>query len=372
MFVAWCCDAEGEKMLNKNIEKSVYSDLKMFYHTDKIDDILKEIRTAPIYVRIKPTNLCNQNCYYCGSKDNNVPENRKYNYCEMIPWNKMQEIIEDISDMGVRAVTFSGGGEPLVYPYIEDTLELVKEKQIDYSIITNGQELEGRKAELLSDAKWIRISLESASADTYKKIRGVNTFDRVIRNIKNFVNNKKSLCTVGINCVVTKENYQEIYDLCKLMAEIRVNNIKFSPMRLDGDLKGYHKQIQESVKEQIQRAQTEFEKDNFRIIDKYDGDEGLSENYQKPYHRCMIQEVFTVIGADCKVYLCHQRAYTENGDIGSLNDRSFKELWYAEDTINKIRNLDVSKECNFRCVFDERNVLLNNLLRIDKNHINFI
>lgn len=358
--------------MKNNMESSVYSDLKIFHHTEKIRDLLYGKRTAPIYIRIKPTNVCNQNCYYCGSKDDNVPEERTYNRKAMIPWKKMQEIMWDISDMGVKAVTFSGGGEPLIYPYIEDTLEIVREKNIDYSVITNGQALEGRKAELLADAKWICVSLESAHASTYERIRGVNTFERVIQNIGDFIQKKNPFCTVGINCVVTKDNFQEIYDLCKLMSKLGVDNIKLSPLRLDGDIGEYHKPIQDRVKDQIKQAKEEFEDNKFKIIDKYDNDAGLDVNYHKPYHRCMIQEVFTVIGADCKVYLCHQRAYTKDGDIGSLEERSFKELWYAEDTIKKVRELDACQECDFRCVFDERNILLNNLISIDKNHINFI
>ena len=358
--------------MSNNIANSVYSDLKIFHHTEKVNDILTGKRTAPIYIRMKPTNYCNQNCYYCGSKDDNVPEDRSLDRKAVIPWDKMQEIIQDMSDMGVKAVTFSGGGEPLVYPYIEETIELVRRKKIDYSIITNGQALEGRKAELLVDAKWIRVSIESARAETYAGIRGVNTFDKVIRNIGEFVQNKNSMCTLGINCVVTKDNYQEIYDLCALMSELGVDNIKLSPLRMDGDLGEYHRPMQDSVKRQIQQAQKDFGNKKIKIIDKYSDDTGLDEHYQKPYHRCMIQEVFTVIGADCKVYLCHQRAYTKNGDIGSLKEQSFKELWYSEDTVKKVRELDACRECNFRCVFDERNVLLNNLVAIDRNHINFI
>jgi MoaA/NifB/PqqE/SkfB family radical SAM enzyme len=351
---------------------SVYSDLKIFQHTDKIADLLEGKRTAPIYIRIKPINRCNQNCYYCAYKGENVSEDRSFDQTAMIPKEKMRQIIDDISEMGVKAVTFSGGGEPLIYPYIEETLESVKRKGIDYAIITNGQALEGKKAELLADAKWIRVSLESSCADTYAKIRGVHTFDQVIDNIRNFVKIKKSTCTVGINCVVTKDNYTEIYDLCRLIAEIGADNIKLAPRCLDGDLREYHKPIEHTVKEQIMRAKADFENDRFTIIDKYDGDAGLEEHYCKPYHRCRIQEVFTVIGADCKVYFCHQRAYTKGGDIGSLEHQSFKELWYAEETFRKVREFDACKECNFRCVFDEKNVLLNNLMDIDKNHINFI
>ena len=358
--------------MKDNRDSSVYSELKIFYHSEKVGDILAEKRTAPIYVRIKPTNTCNQNCYYCSSKDDNIPEERKLDYYASIPWEKLQEIIQDLSDMGVKAVTFSGGGEPLIYPHIEDALSLVKEKHIDYSMISNGQALEGEKAKLLADAKWLRISLESACAETYEKIRGVHTFDKVIDNIKNFVQIKSPNCTVGINCVVTRDNYEEIYDLCRIASEIGVNNIKLSPMRLDGSLSQYHNTIEEEVQKQILCAKQDFENQQFTIIDKYDGDSSLNEGYEKPYCHCMIQEVFTVIGADCKVYLCHQRAYTKDGDIADLTKQSFKEAWYSEETIRKVRELDVRKACNFRCVFDERNELLNHLASIDKNHINFI
>lgn len=351
---------------------SAYSDLKIFYHTDQIQSVLQEKRTFPIYVRIKPTNACNQNCYYCGSKDDNVPEDRVFDTKAMIPEQKMYEIIEDLNHGGVKAVTFSGGGEPLIYPYIEKTLQMVQDCGMDYSIITNGQALEGEKARLLAPSKWVRVSLESATADTYAKIRGVHTFDQVIRNIRDFVRIKRSTCTVGINCVVTKDNYKEIYQLCKIIADTGVDNIKFSPLRLDEDLGEYHGPIQQVVIEQIQKAKQDFQTAQFAIIDKYSQDAGLTENYSKPYRRCVIQELFTVIGADCKVYYCHQRAYTKGGDLGSLKDRRFSELWYDKETVKKVREFDACKECNFRCVFDERNILLNNLLNIDRNHINFI
>ena len=42
-----------------------YSDLKIFHHMDCIKDFLKGKRVPPIYLRIKPTNICNQKCYYC-------------------------------------------------------------------------------------------------------------------------------------------------------------------------------------------------------------------------------------------------------------------------------------------------------------------
>ena len=77
----------------------------------------------------------------------------QYNSTDEIKREKILEIIQDFKSIGVKAVTFSGG-EPLLYPYIEEIMEA----GIELSIITNGSLLTGKKVELLSKAKWVRIS----------------------------------------------------------------------------------------------------------------------------------------------------------------------------------------------------------------------
>ncbi len=350
---------------------SAYSDMKIFYHTEKIEAIKRNERTAPVYVRIKPTNVCNQHCYYCVYADDQVFENRRVDRRESIPWDKMQEIIRDIADMGVKAVTFSGGGEPLCYHSIIPTLEMVKEAGIDYSVITNGQELSGKRADLLADAKWVRISMDAADSGTYQKIRNVDTYERIVNNIEAFAGNKSETCTLGINFVVTQDNYRDIYRLCEKMSGIGVNHIKFSPL-MTKDTQAYHAGIMEEVADQIKRAADDFSGKGFGIVDKYSGDMMLDENFQKQYSTCYMKYFFTVIAADQKVYFCHQKAYRPDGMIGDISRCSFKELWYSEETTKLFQKMDAKSECNFRCVFEERNMLLNRLFALDRNHINFV
>lgn len=351
---------------------NVYSDLKILCHPDKLDALLKQKRTAPVYVRIKPTNICNQNCWYCVYANDAVIENRLVNKQEFIPWDKMQELITDLSEMGTKAVTFSGGGEPLCYPYILETLHMVRKKSIDYAMITNGQAMGEKEREALSSAKWIRISLDSTNQEMYKSIRKVNTFNQVIDNVSNFAKEKNTDCVLGVNYVVTQDNYQNVYEMCKMLSEIGVDNIKFAPLMVKGKIPEYHYKIRDSVEEQIHRAIDQFQNNTFTIIDKYTNDESFSKEFVKKCSECYIKEIFTVIGADCNVYFCHQRAYTEEGKVGSIEKQSFKELWFSDETTQRFRNMDPTKECNFRCAFEERNQLLDSIAKIDKNHINFI
>lgn len=349
-----------------------YSDLKILCHPDKMRDLLERRRTAPLYVRIKPTNICNQNCWYCVYANDKVIENRHLDRRESIAWPKMQEIIYDLAEMGTKAITFSGGGEPLCYPYIRETLELVKANNIDYAMITNGQALDKSARKALREASWVRISLDSSDDEMYRRIRKVDTFGRVLDNISAFAKDKAKDCVLGVNYVVTKDNYQEIYNTCKLLSGIGIDNIKFSPLMVKGAIPEYHREIRYIVMEQLEKARKELQTERFSIIDKYSEDESLTSNYQKPYRCCYIKEIFTVIGADCKVYYCHQRAYTEDGIVGDLTGRSFKELWFSEETSRKFEDMDASVQCNFRCAFDERNQLLDTLINMDKRHINFI
>lgn len=350
---------------------TAYSDMKVFYHTDKIEALKNGKRTAPVYVRIKPTNVCNQKCYYCVYADDQVFDNRKVDRRVSIPWEKMQEIITDIAEMGVKAVTFSGGGEPLCYHSIIQALELVKKYDIDYSIITNGQELSGEKAALLTEAKWVRVSMDAADAVTYEKIRKVNTYHSVLENIGKFAEIKNVDCTLGINFVVTRDNYLDIYDFCKEMKAVGVNNIKFSPLMVKNVLE-YHNDILKAVEEMLVHAKEDLETDTFNIVDKYSGDMMLDEKFKKQYNICYMKNLFTVIAADQKVYFCHQKAYRPDGLVGDIANCSFKELWFSDKVTKLFQNMDAVKECPFRCAFEERNIGLNRLFDLDLNHINFI
>ena len=351
---------------------TAYSNMKVLYHTEKIEDLKNNKRTAPVYIRIKPTNVCNQSCYYCVYADNQVFENRKLDKRMSIPWEKMEEIILDISDMGVKAVTFSGGGDPLCYHSIIPALQMVKDASMDYSIITNGQELRGEKATCLADAKWIRISMDAADAATYEKIRHVKTYNQVIDNIADFARIKSAECTLGINFVVTQDNYSKIYEFCDMMKKIGVNNIKFSPLMVKEDIPTYHKAIQKEVEKQLAMAKQKLNTDTFSIVDKYSDDMMLDSDFEKQYCTCYMKEIFTVIAADQKVYFCHQRAYRPDGIIGDISNKSFKDMWFSDETTKRFKEMNAKNECDFRCAFDERNILLNDLLNLDRNHINFI
>ncbi len=350
-----------------------YSNLKIFAHAQILNDINEGKRVAPIYIRIKPTNYCNHKCYYCSYADRELGLRDSVNKQDQIPWEKMQEIISDIAEMGVKAVTFSGGGEPLLYPYIVDAMRGILNAEIDLSIITNGQLLKGERAEVLANAKWVRISFDSANAETYARVRQLpmEAFEEVCDNIYQFSKIKKECCELGVNFVINHENADQVYEMAKMVRDLGVNHIKYTA-RVTKDLFVYHEPFRKNVIEQIHRAKDELEGGGFRVINKYESDFDSALVFHRCYDKCYVNRIFTVIAADCKVYFCHDKAYVKEGVVGDLRDRSFKDLWFSKEIVDKYQEFNPQKECNHHCVYDDRNELLNTFYSLDRNHINFI
>lgn len=356
------------------IKATPYSSLKIFEHIHTFNEVVKENkRVAPIYIRIKPTNYCNHRCYYCSYADSALGLRDSVKKQDQISREKMNEIIKDLKDIGVKAVTFSGGGEPLVYPYIAETMQRILDAGIDLSIITNGQLLKGERAEILTKAKWVRVSFDSADAVTYGKVRQLpkEAFDEVCDNIREFSKKKGEFCELGVNFVINHENAHQIYDMAKLVKGLGVNHIKFTA-RITKGLFKYHEPFKEKAIFQIHKAQEELEENGFKIINKYEGDFESAMVFHRCYEKCYINNIFTVIAANSKVYFCHDKAYVSCGEVGDLNNKSFKELWFSEEVQKRYEEFDPRKECKHHCVYDDRNELLNTFYSLDRNHINFI
>lgn len=356
-----------------NKKASPYSDLKLFRHNKKLKAIKNKDHVAPIYVRIKPTNICNHNCNYCHYAAGQYLNLKNLQRNDFIPWGKMQEIIFDFKKIGVNAVTFSGGGEPLAYKYITESMELFLKNGVDLSIITNGSLMKGYKADLLTRAKWVRISLDAGTPETYSKIRNISidSFEEVCRNIEEFSKTKKTNCELGVNFVVTAENSEEIFKAGKLMKELGVNHIKYAA-RITNDTIKYHDPFRKSVIEQIHQLTEEHESPNFRVVNKYETDFDTCAVFQRQYNNCYMKELVCVIAADSKIYYCHDKAYLPNGVVGDISKMSFNDVWFSEEVRNKFKNFDAKKECKHHCVYDSRNILLNNYFSLDNDQINFI
>ncbi|MBF0183174.1 MAG: radical SAM protein [Magnetococcales bacterium] len=353
--------------------KKLYSSLKFLRFSDHIDALRTQSVCAPVHIRIKPTNICNHDCWYCAYRVDHLQLGADMVERESLSYEKMSEIVDDCISMGVKAVTFSGGGDPLVYKNLPEMIERLANGGVRVATLTNGANLKGKMAEALArHATWVRISLDAWDDASYARFRGIKEgdFSKLCDNIRAFVA-MGDRCVLGISFIVTHENYTHILETSRLLKSLGVNHIKFSGVVIANEGHNnneYHSQIMQETSAQIEAAKA-LNDARFTIIDHY---HELEERFDKSYTQCPFLQFLTVIGADATVYTCQDKAYTEAGTLGSIRDRSFKEFWFSEENKKKLFQFNPSESCRHHCVTHSKNLAILDLLSIDPEHGFFV
>jgi len=352
---------------------AIYTAAKMWHYPEQLEALKSGELAAPVHIRLKPTNVCNHNCYFCAYRTDDLDLGGDMNLKDRLPTEKMAEIVEDIVSMGVKAVTFTGGGEPLLYPTIVETVEQLAAGGVKVSALTNASQLRGKRAEVLArHATWVRVSIDGWDGPSYAEYRGVDEdeFGKVIANLTAF-SALGSDCVLGASIIVDKRNAAHIAELVQILKGTGVAHAKISACVVSNEgaeNNAYHAEFADVVRDQIAIAR-ELAEDGFEVIDHY---HELAERFDKDYESCPFLQFLTVIGADGKVYTCQDKAYTKSGTLGSIKDRSFREFWYSDDNKRAMQALDPSVVCSHHCVAESKNRLLHDYLDSDPAHRPFV
>ena len=342
------------------MKQNKYSDLKIFSFPEKIASFRDDIITAPIYVRIKPINICQHACRFCTYSDGSTRKKDRpdlhlqsgmhtaMNERDTMPTEKALELMDDLGAIGTKAITFSGGGEPLLHKDIAVIMGRAIEAGLDLSMITNGQSLSGLRAELLGQAKWVRVSMDYTSSEQMVASRNVpeSWFDGVITNLEQFAKTKTQSCDLGVNFIITNYNYEGLVPFAKRLKDIGVENVRFSPVYVQ-NFKEYHTPIATRVREQLAECQSFCDSD-FTINTTYDLD-SPSKSPLRPFHRCLYAQAACVVGADLDIYACHNTAYSNHGRIASMKNQSFAQAWFSEEARTWHKNFNPGVSCLHEC-----------------------
>lgn len=351
----------------------LYSNLKFLRFGDRLEALSAGRASAPVHVRIKPINRCNHNCWYCAYRSDTLALGEGMNRDDRIPTGKMFEIVEDLIEMGVQAVTFSGGGEPLLYKELPAVVRRLAGGGVRVATLTNGANLKGAMADAFAEhGTWVRVSLDAWDDESYRASRGApsGAFRKLLENMRAFTA-RKSRCVLGVSLIVDARNAPNIASVCALLKAVGVNHVKLSGAVVANDVdenNNYHRALMLIVEEQIAIARR-LETDNFKIVNHY---HEMENRFDKGYNWCPFLNFLTVIGADCRVYSCQDKAYTENGLLGSIADRGFSEFWFSDENQNRIRVIDPGRDCRHHCVAHQKNVALHEVLSTDPEHCRFV
>jgi len=142
---------------------SIYNFEKILAHQDVSKLNSKGFRKL-FHVRIEPTELCNFQCKFCATQD---PErlgilraqgfdgnNRKFDL------NRLLNLLDELKNVGVKAISFTASGEPLMFPVIQKVIEKAIELEFDLALTSNfGMPIKDNLIKLLSSFSWLRWSM---------------------------------------------------------------------------------------------------------------------------------------------------------------------------------------------------------------------
>jgi MoaA/NifB/PqqE/SkfB family radical SAM enzyme len=371
----------------------LYSGLKIFHFNRKIQDLESGRITPPLHVRLKPINRCNHSCSYCCYRNKNLFLGQNLDETDMIPKDRLIKLTQELALAGVKAVTFSGGGEPLCHPAIAETVKKLSLNNIKTAFLTNGSLLKGEKARVIAEnCSWVRISMDGISNEMYTETRNVKSgeFDKICTNIKEFVKIKRPECELGINFIVTEKNYHIIDDFIMLMNDLGADHIKISEAVISTDVREnreYLRPFYFKIKEKIKKASINLNKGPvikehpnngpvnkgpIKIIDMIHNVQARDNEYEKAYTWCPFIQCISVIGADLKVYTCQDKAYTLSGELGDLKNTSFNALWADPNFQKRLKSINPSSDCCHHCVQNSKNIMLLDFLGSRPDHLDFV
>jgi MoaA/NifB/PqqE/SkfB family radical SAM enzyme len=153
---------------------------------------------------------------------------------------EIKELAATLSGYGLRHIVYSGG-EPLIRQDFAKICEIFQHYGVKQTLLTNGLLLHKRLNELRKYFDEIIVSLDGAVAETHNSIRGVNSFDLIIKGIQEAVRNHTAK-EISIRTVVQKKNFKEIPHLVGLAKSLGVNRISFLAADVLSDSFGRTKQ----------------------------------------------------------------------------------------------------------------------------------
>lgn len=368
-------------------DPNVYSPFKAAHHLEKIQQFKNGEQPVPLQVQLIIADLCNHNCSFCAYRMEGYTSNKNFgekdavtgminnNPNRMIPYEKCIEILDDCADMGVKALQYTGGGEPTVHPKHKEIFQYTLDKGLDLALVTNGTIMRKGVPEILAKGKWVRFSVDAGTAETYSQVREVpfKFFNKTLYNIETVVEARaaepESDLVIGIGFVVTKENWHEIYDAVEIYSKLGVDNVRISAVFTPEDF-DYHKEHYKEAKELILKAKRDFETEEFLVFDLYGDRISDLQQHRPDYDFCSYMHLNTYIGGDLKVYTCCNNAYNDHGEMGSLKEQRFINYWNSESKKEEYDKFKASS-CA-RCMFNNKNRFMNYMIEDNPVHVNYI
>lgn len=292
------------------------------------------LRNKPLHMILETTTVCPFNCIMCSrAKEVKDPHH--------MPYERYTRIIDEVRPVHLY---FSSAGEPLLHPEQPRMIRYAKQQGCKVCLVSTLAALAFPLGSLVeSGLDLLKVSIDGATEETYRKIRGTDFFPRVLEYIRKLNEIKKmrgvSTPFIRFQFVVQKANYREAAGVVRLAHQLGLDAVFFKPLeiarieeRVDHLIGGIdYDDLKARLFEAREVGRERGVKTNLDDFLEY-----LLPNYWQIYHR---DETFTPLSGECIIpwfsavvriqgdvgFCCY--AKIEDAKVGNLFEDDFMSIW---------------------------------------------
>lgn len=291
----------------------------------------------PVEILIKTTLNCNHTCPRCPHGMGLTPRGKAYD----MKFETLKKVLDEGSLKGLQSVVFTGG-EPTLHPEFVKFISYAASKTFpDISVITNGSLLSDNIIKGILDFGITRlnISFDSITPSTYKKVRGVDDYNKVIQNIERLIEQREAkglkLPLLSLSFVLSEDNAEELDGFIEMWHEKADGGIKIYPYKnvysiVNDDFYSQHGPAKKRPSQIKNDSLPTTLSHSLPIMEKY------SIKCTIPWYRCHV-------GINGELQACTTLGFCDHKEMimGNIHEMTFEEAWKSERW-KKLREITIS------------------------------
>jgi MoaA/NifB/PqqE/SkfB family radical SAM enzyme len=309
---------------------------------------------SPWTLEIEPTLLCNARCHFCSYEDFISEFRERQRALPVIErsrglaWERVRRLLEEIRACGTtRGIFWSGGGEPLMWPHLAEAI-IASSEFADVSLQTNGITLDRLLTGpvVLGNLSVLSISVYSDLREQHKQIAGVDSFERVSRNIRHAVAMRDLHgwnLTIGAKILVDRINCGRLPEIIRYYRTLGADSVALREVQ--GANHGEAREereisLSEDERHEIGRQASERNADPALLFFA----QALCGTHAaiSPTRHCYnaTDGHFACVDAEGEVYLGNPEIGDRQYSIGNILASSWRDIWRSGRHLEVIRLMD--------------------------------
>ncbi|MHA1278426.1 MAG: radical SAM/SPASM domain-containing protein [Candidatus Helarchaeota archaeon] len=317
---------------------------------------------------------CNLNCIMC--EENSIFRKiTKKKQIRIMDFKIIERVITNTAQFGLKEIIPSTMGEPLLYKYFEQMIELIEKYGLKINLTTNGTfpvfDIEEWGKRILQVASDIKVSINGATKALAEKIMTGIDFEKQLTNISILVKQRDEIRSEGVNyptisfqVTFLEKNLQELPLLLKLAIQMNIDRLKGhhlwvtwpelqseSLRRNSNSISRWNQMVDKlyyiADKFRLKNGK-KIKLDNFYKISKNYLVKGIPREWKCPF---LGKEAWIAWDGTFNVCCAPDNLRKSLGTFGNVNKHNFMDLWESKKYHKLVKTWgshDVCKNCNMR------------------------